>query len=90
MRTIFILGLLAGIAFLAGWFTVDRDTDSTTIQIDRNEIRADAQKAIERGQEFLDRRQQSPMESTTPDELQSPWGPAPAWEEANNADSNLR
>lgn len=80
MRTIFILGILLGIAFLAGWFTVDRDTELTTIQINKSEIRVDAEKAIERGREYLERREQSQPHTPTPTNLESPWGPAPAWE----------
>lgn len=78
MRTIFILGLLLGIAFLAGWFTIDRDSELTTIQINKSEIREDAEKAIERGREYLERHEQT--QSATPKSLEAPWGPAPAWE----------
>ena len=55
MRTIFVIGVLLLIAFLAGWFTVDRDQEGTTIRINRDEIRQDARQAIDRGREFLDR-----------------------------------
>lgn len=79
MRTIFILGLLIGIAFLAGWFTIDRQAELTTIQINKSEIREDAKKAIERGREYLER-QEEQTSSPTPTNLESPWGPAPAWE----------
>ena len=41
---------------MAGWFKVQRDGERTTIEIDRSEIRSDARQAIERGREFLERR----------------------------------
>ena len=56
MRTLLLLALFVGGAFAAGWFQIDREGDSTTIQIDRGEIRSDARRAIDRGRDFLDRR----------------------------------
>ena len=53
MRNLFIIGLLLLGAFMAGWFKVNRDGERTTIEINRNEIRSDASKAIEKGREFL-------------------------------------
>ncbi len=43
---------------MAGWFTIDRDGDRTTIQIDKSEIREDARGALEKGREFIDRREE--------------------------------
>ena len=57
MRNLLVLGLMIGGAFLAGWFTVDREGDRTTIEIDRSEIRGDARKAIDKGRELLDQRE---------------------------------
>jgi hypothetical protein len=58
MRNLFIIGMLLVGAFMAGWFKVNRDGERTTIEINRNEIRGDARNAINRGREFLDRRDQ--------------------------------
>lgn len=52
-RTIVILGILAACAFMAGWFTIDRDDKETTIRFNRDEIRADTSKAIAKGREIL-------------------------------------
>ena len=52
-RTILILGALALCAFMAGWFTIQRDDSETTIRINRDEIRADTSKAIAKGRELL-------------------------------------
>ncbi len=58
MRNLFIIGMLLVGAFMAGWFKVNRDGERTTIEINRSEIRGDARNAIDRGREFLDRREQ--------------------------------
>ena len=58
MRTIFVIGLVLICAFMAGWFTVNRDDGETTIRINRDEIRSDTRAAINRGREFLDERGQ--------------------------------
>ncbi len=55
MRTIFVIGILLVCAFMAGWFTIHRDDEGTTIRFDRDEIRGDTRQAIERGRDFLDR-----------------------------------
>ncbi|MDA8746214.1 hypothetical protein N9N28_16430 [Rubripirellula amarantea] len=56
MRNLFIIGMLAVAAFAAGWFKINRDGDSTTIEFNRAEIRDDTRRAIEKGREILDRR----------------------------------
>ena len=43
---------------MAGWFTIHRDGDRTTIQIDKSEIRQDARGALDKGREFIDRREE--------------------------------
>ena len=58
-RTIFVLVLLAGAAFMAGWFTVHRDDNQTTIRINRDEIKSDASKAIAKGRDFLNKTNQA-------------------------------
>lgn len=58
MRNLFIIGMLGVAAFTAGWFNINREGDSTTIEINRAEIRQDARRAIDRGREILDRRDQ--------------------------------
>lgn len=62
LRSIMILAVLALCAFMAGWFTIDRDARETTIRFNRDEIRADASKAIARGREILHRDEQSNAE----------------------------
>ncbi|MCC9642280.1 hypothetical protein LOC71_08335 [Rhodopirellula sp. JC740] len=59
MRTLLLLGLAVGAAFMAGWFTIERDGDTTRIEINKTEIRSDARSAIDRGREILDERQQA-------------------------------
>ena len=54
-RTIVILGVLALCAFMAGWFTIDRNENETTIRFDRDQIRADTSKAIAKGREILNK-----------------------------------
>ena len=63
MRNLFIIGMLLVGAFMAGWFKVNRDGERTTIEINRSEIRSDARKAIDRGREILDRRDQQYAQS---------------------------
>ena len=55
MRTIFVIGILLLCAFVAGWFTVQRDEEGTTIRINRDEIRQDARQAIQKGVSTLAR-----------------------------------
>ncbi|QDV68460.1 hypothetical protein Poly24_21690 [Rosistilla carotiformis] len=69
MRNIFILGILVVAAFMAGWFTIDRDGEQTTIKINRDEIRQDAKVAIERGKEYLDRQNLVPGDSSQANSL---------------------
>ena len=52
-----ILGGLAIAAFTAGWFQIHREGEHTMIRIDRSEIREDASRVIDRGRDFLERRQ---------------------------------
>ncbi|TWU47448.1 hypothetical protein Poly51_52480 [Rubripirellula tenax] len=58
MRNLIIIGMLGMAAFMAGWFKINRDGDRTTIEINRAEIRSDTRKAIDKGREVLDRREQ--------------------------------
>ena len=58
MRTLFFIGLIGVAAFMAGWFTISRDGEHTTIQFNRSEIRQDARRAIDRGREFLNEQDQ--------------------------------
>ncbi len=55
MRNLFIMGMLTVAAFMAGWFTINREGDRTTIEINKSEIREDARKAIDRGRDLLER-----------------------------------
>lgn len=73
MRNLFIIAMLLVGAFMAGWFKVNRDGESTTIEINRTEIRSDARKAIDRGRDFLDRREQQYAEQHGSDPNQQDW-----------------
>lgn len=53
-RTIVILFIVAVCAFMAGWFTIDRNENETTIRFNREEIREDTSAALARGREFLE------------------------------------
>ncbi len=55
MRNLMFLGMLLVGASMAGWFTVNRQGDRTTIEIDQEEIRDDARSALSRGRELLNR-----------------------------------
>lgn len=88
MRNLFVLVIVAAAAFAAGWFTVSRDGEHTTIQFNREEIRNDARMAIDRGREILNKQEagQSPdpsrpwPENRTAANPQSPWNqPAPTY-----------
>jgi hypothetical protein len=65
MRNILIIGMVLVGASMAGWFKVQRDGERTTIEINRDEIRSDAKQAIDRGREFLDRRDQGVADQQT-------------------------
>ncbi|TWU21003.1 hypothetical protein Pla52o_40350 [Novipirellula galeiformis] len=56
MRNLIIIGMFVAAASAAGWFNIQRDGEHTTIDINRAEIRSDARRAIDKGREFLDRR----------------------------------
>lgn len=58
-RAILVLGVLAVITFMAGWFTVDRNSEETTIRFDRDEIRADIGAGIAKGRDFLEKTRQN-------------------------------
>jgi len=58
MRNLFLLVVIAAAAFAAGWFTICRDDEHTTIRFNRDEIRNDARLAIDRGREILNRQDQ--------------------------------
>lgn len=58
-RAILVLGVLGVVMFMAGWFTVDRNSEETTIRFDRDEIRADTAKAIAKGRDFLEKTRQN-------------------------------
>ena len=59
-RTIVILGILLVVAFMAGWFTIQRDDNETTIRFNRDEIRADTRKAIAKGRELINQNVEEP------------------------------
>jgi len=63
MRNLLVIGMFVLAAFMAGWFQVNRDGDTTTIHIDRSEIRQDTRKVIDRGRELLDEREQERREA---------------------------
>ncbi len=73
MRNFLIIGMMLIGMFMAGWFTINRQGDRTTIEINRSEIRDDTRKAIQRGREYLDREQQQ----LSGDDSQLPQQPYP-------------
>jgi len=73
MRNLFIIGMLLVAAFMAGWFKIQRDGERTTIEINRTEIRNDTRTAIDRGREFLDRRDQEYADQQFADQQQQVW-----------------
>lgn len=50
---------------MANWFTIEGDGDRTRIDINRDEIRSDAQHAIDKGREILDK-QNRELQSNMP------------------------
>ena len=58
MRNIIIIAMLLAAASTAGWFSIQRDGDNLSIDINRAEIRGDTKKMIERGREILDHQEQ--------------------------------
>lgn len=72
MRTLFILGLAIGGAFLAGWFTIERDGDRTRIEINKSEIRNDTRHAIDKGRDILDQREQERLARSQGEESSQP------------------
>jgi len=56
-RNVIFLGMFVVAASMAGWFSINREGDQTTIKINRSEIRSDASRVISRGREYLDQRQ---------------------------------
>lgn len=88
-----MLAVLVVIGFMAGWFSIERDGDQTKIEINRDEIRQDAQQAVDRGREYLEQRGQQagqaasnagyPENTAAP--ANAPWGNynAPASHNAN-------
>ena len=75
MRNLFVIGIALLAMFLAGWFTIQRDGDRTTIEIDRKEIRDDARVVIDRGREYLREREEERRRRA---EQASEFPPAPA------------
>ena len=55
MRNLIFVGIAIAAASAAGWFQIQRDGDTTRIDINRAEIRSDARRAIDRGRQILDR-----------------------------------
>jgi hypothetical protein len=70
-RALVVLAFLAVAAFMAGWFTVDRDEKETTIRFNRDEIRADASKAIAKGKELLQKTGQDADNDVPGDQYQA-------------------
>jgi hypothetical protein len=57
-RNLVLIGVAVGAASMAGWFSINREGDQTSIQFNRSEIRDDAQRAIDRGRKYFDERDQ--------------------------------
>ena len=58
MRSLFLVAIIASAAFMAGWFTISRDDEHTTIKFNRDEIRKDAKTALDRGRQILNKQGQ--------------------------------
>ena len=63
MRSLFLIAIVASAAFMAGWFTISRDDEHTTIKFNRDEIRKDAKTALDRGRQILNKQGQPAAES---------------------------
>ncbi len=70
-RNLIFLAMAVGAASMAGWFTVNREGDQTSIHFNRDEIRNDTRRVIDRGREYFDERQQR-LASQQGSESQSP------------------
>lgn len=57
-RNLILIGMVVGAASMAGWFSINREGDQTTILINKAEIAEDARRAIDRGRNYLDEREQ--------------------------------
>ena len=83
MRSLLLLGLAVGGAFMAGWFTIDRNEGRTLIEINRDEIRADTRQAIDKGRDLLEKREQERLarqqQSGGTNPAQSPWPAENNW-----------
>lgn len=60
MRNLFIIGILIAGASMAGWFSVNREGDRTTIEFDRTEIREDTRNVFNRARGYLEDGQAAP------------------------------
>ncbi|MCG8649016.1 MAG: hypothetical protein MI861_04240 [Pirellulales bacterium] len=85
MRNLIIIAVLLFAASMAGWFTVNREGDRTTIEINRNEIREDARRAIDRGREFLEQNDRQAQAQPGPWAPQPNWQTQPAFPQANQS-----
>ena len=72
MRTIIVIALILVCASMAGWFSINREDGETTIRINRDEIRQDARAAIDRGKNYLDRKDGEQFASQQQGQLQPP------------------
>ena len=53
MRRLLILVLVIGAMFYLGWLTLSNNSEDSTIQINKNEIKADTEKAVEKVKEVI-------------------------------------
>jgi hypothetical protein len=75
MRNLILIAMVVGGAFAAGWFTINREGDRTTIEFNRAEIRQDTRRAIDKGREILDRREQQIAQQQNAEEQNAEqWG----------------
>jgi hypothetical protein len=54
MRAIIILALVALLMGLAGWLTIGRSPDKTSINIETEEIQQDTENAVENAEEMIE------------------------------------
>lgn len=76
-RSFMILGLLTAVAFMAGWFSINREGDRTLIEINRDEIRSDARQAIDRGRDYWEQRRLQEAQRQQQGYAQNPNGGSP-------------
>ena len=82
VRALIFLGVLGIAAFVAGWISIDRNAEETTIRFNRDEIRQDTSKALAKGRELLNKGRDSVNEANSQGQ-QQPAQPYPSQQYSN-------